>query len=380
VVDIFSPEIILFTETPHHATQYILYAVCHKRGVKTIMFKPVYTNTLRILIYNDIDEDPFETLEGNSLSLLDSDDTMIIEYVNRLRGQYLMAIPNYMQKVVKSPNHFSAYLKTLSKNLLSNKFINLFSKKGSSNVLKLKSKPIEDSFPNRFQLYWFKFKGSLKKKSLRRMYRDLAVRNPNLDTKFVLVALQYQPERTSSPDGGAFVDQFLMINLLRKCLPPDVNIFIKEHAAQFHPKMDGHLSRFKFNYSDIKSLNNTHLIAETYPVFELIDKCWFVATITGTIGLEAIARGKPVLIFGGGCWYRSLQGVFYTPTIEKVRAAIKEIETIELNKNEIVNFLKRFNEITFSAKLTPNYPVAISQEENVLALSNAVEKYLKFVN
>ena len=46
----------------------------------------------------------------------------------------------------------------------------------------------------------------------------------------------------------------------------------------------------------------------TSTLYELLDKCQFVATITGTVGWEAICKGKNVLVFGIP-WYRDLTGV-----------------------------------------------------------------------
>ena len=54
-----------------------------------------------------------------------------------------------------------------------------------------------------------------------------------MNCEFVYFALHFEPERTTNPDGGFFHDQFLAIIHLRKILPEDVNIFVKEHPSQF---------------------------------------------------------------------------------------------------------------------------------------------------
>lgn len=382
VLERFGPEVAVFTETPHHATQYILFTVLKKHGVKTIMFKPVYIYSLRLLIYNDIHDDPFKTMERVDLQAQPDRETekKIEEYITRLKSDYSIAVPDYMKKVIQTPSHSLTFVRTIFRLFRYDSILNLVNRKKSTNTLKLRGQTIEASVPNRLQLYWIKFRGSLKKRKLKKMYDRLVTRQPDLTKPFVFVPLQYQPERTSSPDGGAYVDQFLMINLLRHSLPSTVSILVKEHAAQFHPRMDGHLGRFEFNYRDLSALPNVHLIPETYSSFELIDKCMSLATITGTGGLEAVARKKPVLVFGAGCWYRSLPGVFYTPNAQSLQDALAEIQRGYLFKEiDIFDFLKKFHRISFEAKLTPQYPVDIESTENILNLAGAVEKYVQEV-
>lgn len=378
VYDTFKPQLIVFTETPHHATQYILYAVLKKNGVKTLMFKPVFIFDMRLLIYNGVDDDPVVT--AGNFTLQPEPDTYVVEqikaYIKRLNSDYSVGAPDYMKQAIRTSSHSRTMFKTAVKLLNISNWKQLVDPATSTNILKLKDRSLEESSPSRLQLYWIKLKGSVRKKKLRNLYHQLITRSPDMQKQFVFVPLQYQPERTSSPDGGAYVDQFLMINLLRKHLPTHVAIFVKEHSAQFHPRMDGHLGRFEFNYRDIAALPNVYLVSENYPSFDLIDKCTCLATLTGTAGLEAVVRRKPVLVFGPGCWYRSLPGVFYTPDSLSLQTAWSEIEGgYKFNDDDVVNFLKKIFRVSFSAKLTPEYPVKINSAENIQNLVAAVQWY-----
>lgn len=382
VVDRFQPDLILFTEVPHHATQYILYVVCQKRKVRTLMFKPVFIYDLRVIICNGVTDDPFKSMQ--TFSLYDADDavkTRVEEYVTKLKGHYTKAEPEYMKQQQKTSSHGKTYWRTLGRLLTQERLRDLIDKERTSNVLKLPGKLLEESIPNRLQLYWSKIRGSFKKRRLKKLYNRLVTEKPDTSRPFAFVPLQYQPERTSSPDGGTYVEQYLMISLLRSCLPADVPILVKEHTSQFHPKMDGHLGRFEFHYHDIAKLKNVWLIPTSYSSFELIDKCLCVATLTGTVGLEGVARHKPVLIFGAGCWYRSLKGMFYTPDRQSLEAAIHTIMQgkVSFNDADLVDFLVRFYTISFPGRLTPTFPLQISSEDNIANFSRAMENYVKTV-
>lgn len=379
VVRSFKPDVVVFTEVPHHATQYILYAVCRKQAVHTLMFKPVYLWDLRLLIYNAVEDNPFVTLKDHSLVQEPSPEKEIDAYLQKLSGDYRAAEPDYMKKQKKSASHGKTYVKTLTRLLAQERWSNLFSPEKSTNILKLKGKRIEESSPNRLQLYWLKAVGSLKKRRLSNLYKKLSITTPDLSKPFIFVPLQYQPERTSSPDGGAYVDQYLMINLLRSAFSTDIPIYIKEHTSQFHPKMDGHLGRFPFDYYDYVRLQNVHLIPTAFSSFQLIDASLCVATLTGTVGLEAVARNKPVLIFGPGCWYRSLPGVFYIDNDSSLQNAVEKIHgnKLQLDNADLKAILMKFHAISFRGKLTPAFPLSITPEQNVKNFADAVEQYAK---
>ena len=126
----------------------------------------------------------------------------------------------------------------------------------------------------------------------------------DLNRKFVYFPLQYQPEMTTSTLGGVFSDQLLAIEQVSVILPEDCSIYIKEN-----PKQTGRMRSSVF-FHRLLRIPNVKVLPSYANTYELIDHSLFVATITGTVGWEAICRGKNALTFGL-CWYRSLTGVFH---------------------------------------------------------------------
>ena len=126
----------------------------------------------------------------------------------------------------------------------------------------------------------------------------------DLSRKFVYFPLQYQPEMTTSTLGGVFSDQLLAIEKLATILPEDCFIYIKEN-----PKQTGRM-RSSIFFHRLLRIPNVKVLPSYANTYDLIDNSQFVATITGTVGWEAICRGKNVLTFGI-CWYRNLTGVYH---------------------------------------------------------------------
>jgi hypothetical protein len=58
--------------------------------------------------------------------------------------------------------------------------------------------------------------------------------------------------------------------------------------------------------------------------FELIDNSIAIATTTGTVGFEALARGKPALIFGD-VWYERCIGAWRIHNLNDCRIALANI-------------------------------------------------------
>lgn len=107
---------------------------------------------------------------------------------------------------------------------------------------------------------------------------------------------------TTSTLGGIYNDQILVIEKIRKIIPDDWYIYVKENPLQTYQWRD------KYFFLRLQGFKNIRFMSKETNTYELINKSQFVATITGTAGFEAISGGKPALTFGRA-WYRCLPGV-----------------------------------------------------------------------
>jgi hypothetical protein len=125
----------------------------------------------------------------------------------------------------------------------------------------------------------------------------------DIEQRFIYFPLQLQPEMTTSSLGGRFRDQLLAIEELSRILPDDVKIYVKEN-----PKQGAYL-RGPLFFHRLKRIPNVVFMPSFANTNTLIAHCEGVATITGTVGWEAVRKGKNAIVFGS-TWYSSFPGVF----------------------------------------------------------------------
>ncbi len=148
---------------------------------------------------------------------------------------------------------------------------------------------------------------------------------PDFSKTFIYVPLSFQPERTSSPQGGVFVDQLLMLETLSASVPKDFLIYVKEHPAQWlHRGPDFFSYRYRGYYEAIAKLKQVKLLPLNTDTYTLMNHSKAVATVTGTAGFEALFRGKPVLVFGYP-WYQHAPGLFSVESVVTVKNALTKI-------------------------------------------------------
>ncbi|MCI0591345.1 MAG: hypothetical protein L0Y67_07070, partial [Gammaproteobacteria bacterium] len=157
---------------------------------------------------------------------------------------------------------------------------------------------------------FYRIIGKFQRLRLRRYYQSLT-KEVSFGHPYIFVALQCEPERRAFPSGGVFGHQYLMIDLLARHLPKGWRLYVKEHVSQFKSYQHAERARTFAFYDYIASRDGVSLVPLSVNSFQLIDGAKAVATISGTVGWEAVNRGIPAMLFGYS-WYRDCEGIFVT--------------------------------------------------------------------
>ena len=371
-ISVLKPDLVFFTESPHAIFQYILYAVCVESNIKVIRFNPTHIDGLTFLS-SSIGETPEylqqaykECLESDSVSNYKIADT----YLNKNRDSYQNALPYYMRDITQKHSIKETVLEYTSKanRFIKNKIFTAY-KRGSNYSL-------DDNNITKLDLLNYKIKGYFFKKKLKKDYAILSG-SVDLTQPYVYVALHYQPEKTTSPEGGIFVDQWLMINMLSASIPKGWKIYVKEHASQFSEKLYGEQGRSSNFYKKVATLDNVQLVLNDLNTFDLIDNAKAIATLTGTVGLEAVIRSRPVLSFGYA-WYALCHGVLDIKQVGELEKALTLIEQgYKIEAQKVNAFLYAIEKVSFPVYLNPGNKagVSFSDEVNIKNLTECLLQY-----
>ena len=324
----YRPEAIVFFTVPHTLYNYIIYELAQLYGIKTIMFEDTWVSD-RSLLYNDFwygSQALKQEIEKNK------DKNFSIKELSQDLSDY------YESQINKVSDPTPVYAKAYQKQY---KIFNRFLHK-----LKLGLGSFSDlSIFKKFVLYIYK----LIKKNIKREYYHFQ-ENPDLNKKYIYFPLNYQPERTTSPQGDMFVDQILVTEMLSASLPDDWVIYIKEHPTQWlFSGINYTESRYEGYYKRLAQIKKVRLVPIDFDTYKLINKAQAVATVTGTAGWEALLRSKPVVIFGYP-WYRDCPGVFRVDSVGSCRQVWQKIkEGYKIDQQKIINYLKSLDKASIRA-------------------------------
>lgn len=392
VLDTIQPDFVISAVVPHRVYDYALFLICNKKKIPFISFR----NTAfpgRIIplkgIY-DIESSILETYNRMKETL--SDQELIIklprdirkEYEKIVYKDYKTAEPNYMKKHIVSNKKNSSILgitRSFLKRVIlhKHKFFghNGYFYRSIPTYLKNRKKGIED---NNASILWHAFrkiKSNSYKNMLRKYYEKFVEKPDYMNDQYIFFPLHYQPEMTSNPSGDIFVDQMLCLDILRKNIPPNYYIYIKEHRSQFYSHTEGHTSRFKEFYDDLTAFPNVKLMPLDEDVFELINFSTAVATVTGTAGWEAMVRKKPVIIFGLS-WYEDYDGVLKIRCQGDAKKIFGFIQDFTYNENNLLTYLYAISKTSIRGYYYRNMKDIISEneEECIKNLADSIKRTL----
>ena len=148
-------------------------------------------------------------------------------------------------------------------------------------------------------------------------YEKMAVMPDMTHEKYVLFLLHLQPEATTLPQAGVFVEQELCVQLLASVLKEyNIRLYVKEHFVQPY--------RMKHFYEDLRGTENVTLVSSDAESVDLLAHCVAASTPAGTVSIEAIANGKPVFVFGHGGFEHG-PGIYQVGNEKQCREAIEHI-------------------------------------------------------
>jgi hypothetical protein len=297
------PDFLLFLASPHHPRSWAMgkVAECLNIPVLIVEFSPV---PWRYRVTLGMDERAPIVIRGSKEkdgSEFRSKEAKI--FVSKKNQDYNSAIPHYEK--VRLETRKGKYW-SWKKEILSHKY----------RVIKL-----------------------FRKKMLFNAYYNYVNFEFGQTDRYVAFFLHFQPEVTTLPDGMNFADQWFAIRTLSMALPLGYKLVIKEHPSIFTFQTDLRY-RHKSFYKDMASLPNVLLAPFEADTFKLIDEAVAVSTITGTVGVEALARGTPVIFFGKAV-YRDAPGAYSVSNVNQISEALDTILRIH-NKEKQVGRMEEY--------------------------------------
>ena len=354
------PDLAFFVTPPHLPGEYILYAVCKYLNIETKILLPTHLGEYSIII-NSLEKIPDSISSAYTKNLnsneLDIDNIIEKDVMNVVSEKS----PWYVDNVKQHTNRKTRFIENAIKSLKETDGVvpplNLKPEKNSimriKNITERHKSLIRRSYkkPNKaieastltveeFQVYlrWSCYDKVL----LKEKYDSLSKNNEIFDGDYIFMAMHYQPERTTSPDGGRINNQYLVASMLANALPLGWRLLIKEHPNQFAYGHTGNQSRSILLYEDLASLPNTYLLPLDIPSSLILKTAKAVATVTGFIGWEAVCRGKPAIIFGNA-WYQFCKYVFRVHSNDDLNKAIDQIQISEdCSNSRSINHAKAY--------------------------------------
>lgn len=304
VLDGLEPDAIVMHTAPHEMYNFVLYAIAKKRGIRTIM-SDVVLRYDRIITFEDYKV---------------CDVTIAAAAAEGFKRDVQLSdlppdIQDYYLELSGSRNPSPKYTEDFKK--MHTPLRNVWRRLRKDTTRLIQEGVIIERGVNRF----FKFFKSNAKKE-----HDTYVQPADFTESYIYVPLHYQPECTTSPQGGIFVDQILMIKMLAAALPEKWKLYVKEHPAQWKANTTDYTpQRYEGFYKEIAQLPRVQIVPLATNTFELTDNARAVATITGTAAWEGIMRGKPGVVFGYP-YFRFAPGILRVASVADCRAVFSKIK------------------------------------------------------
>lgn len=353
----YSPDAIIFHAPPHEMFSYVLYRIAQKRGIPTPMFDCILGQD-RVILCDDYKYGNKKLAQEAAGGFQDGAGEM---------ASLSKEMQSYYKEISSAPAPIPQYVESWKVEALG---WGKFRRRTKALVPFIKD-------------------GTIFERAVMRVFKILKAgvldeqkkheKPADFSKPYIYVPLHYQPECTTSPQGGIFVDQILMIKMLASALPEGWEIYVKEHPAQEQAHGNEFTPyRYRGFFGSIADIPKVRLVPTNTNTFELTRRSKTVATIAGTAAWEAVLRGKPALVFGYP-WFMHAPGVFRVSSSEECADAFKRIDNGFVSDTKVLlNYLARVEQSSFRG-YTSGYGKKIaklSAEEAISEMHRALESAL----
>ncbi len=327
------PDYIVFTDTPHVGFDTVLFHLAQVRGIPTLSVAKPHIRDRMLLIneyHQHLPKVPANAFPGKTLTQLRAtigkpliDDVFAQNtWLKKLDQAYKTALATPVTKkqyarfmrAVRSPGSIFPYVRSLFSP----------SRYGGFNYNDGQIQLVEKlcSLLHRYENH-----------RLLRYYESRTVPLETITQPYIYYPLHFQPERSTTPEGGVYADQLLVIENLSAGMPEGWLIVIKEHPRQF--------GKFDFQKHGYRSIDFYNTLRENPRVVfvpiktaqeTLIERAEMTATVTGTGGWESLRAQKAALVFGI-TWYDACQSCY---RVRSARECARAIQTAKKKSPEQV--------------------------------------------
>ena len=291
-----SPTVAVFDVTPHEAFDYALLKVLEWKKIPTLMFQPslVGPQVMARTSISEILSVPFpgRTSDDHAFAQAGVIDISLAALARLRAGTGTPKMDSQKKKELQATS-FVSRLRAIRF------FLHRLRTPGRDVDFSLTGHEGIPVLMRRFLEIFFE-------RSLRRSLRAKVAGLANLveppQHRYAFLALHYEPERSSIPEGFPFDSQLDAIIAARCLLPDDVELLVKEHFSQQGAALRGFVGRSPDFYDVVGALPGVRVLGIRSETRLLMQHAECVMTLTGKVGIEAVGEGTPVLYLGQPWW------------------------------------------------------------------------------
>jgi len=277
---------------PTNANDLITYMICRELGVSYISPRDMRYPPGRLVFFEGYRQEKIVPRPGSRDKI---DGQVLIEkFVNRKPTPYYFEKLNRMRVVYPGKIARSAARRMRLKNVVSGRSLTHYDAWGR---IKMTTGRAVNAFYMRHLC----------------RYADL----DKLEGRLAFYGLHVQPENSIDVLGSFFSDQLKLIKDIRRALPFDTTLIVKEH-----PNFLGMKSRRFFR--ELQKIPNVKLIRHDVSTFDIYHRARLVLTVSGTAAYEAGLLGVPAITFSP-MYFGGLSSVFYCADISGLKNLAGEL-------------------------------------------------------